>query len=76
MRRAVEAAESATQNGIDADGIAATMLQLRDRNALLEELQQDVARYLRAGQDERIHSRLVRGLERLGEPPTELSVRL
>jgi predicted transcriptional regulator len=76
MRRAVEAAESATQNGTDTDGVAATMLQLRDRNALLEELRQDVARYLHAGQDERMHTRLVRGLERLGQPPTKLSVQL
>jgi CBS domain-containing protein len=76
MRRAVEAAESATQNGTDIDGIAATMLQLRDRNALLEELRHDVARYLHAGQDEHMHTRIVRGLERLGQPPTELSVQL
>jgi CBS domain-containing protein len=76
MRRAVEAAESATQNGTDTDGIAATMLQLRDRNAILEELRQNLARYLHAGQDERLHTLLVRDLERLGQPPTELSVQL
>lgn len=76
MRRAVEAAETATQNGTDTDGVAATLLQLRDRNALLEDLRQDVARYLHAGQDERMHTRLVRDLERLGQPPTEISVQL
>lgn len=76
MRRAVDAAESAIQAGTDTDGVAATMLRLRDRNALLEELRQDVARYLHAGQDERMHTRLVRDLERLGQPPAELSVQL
>jgi CBS-domain-containing membrane protein len=76
MRRAVEAAESATQNGTDTDGIAATMLQLRARNALLEELRLDVARYLHAGQDERMHTRLVRRLERLGQAPIDMSGRL
>ena len=76
MRRAVEAAESATQNGTDTDGVAATMLRLRNHNALLEILRQDVARYLRAGQDERMHTRLVKDLDRLGQPPVELSVQL
>jgi len=76
MRRAVEAAVSATQAGTDTDGVAATMLRLRDRNVLLEDLRQDVARYLHAGQDERMHTRLVKDLDRLGQPPIELSVQL
>jgi CBS domain-containing protein len=76
MRRAVEAAESATQAGTDTDGVAATMLQLRDRNALLETLREDVARYLRAGQDERMHTRLIKELDRLEQVPAELSIPL
>jgi CBS domain-containing protein len=76
MRRAVEAAESATQNGTDTDGVAATMLRLRDRNALLETLRQDVARYLHAGQDERMHTCLVKDLDRLGQQSTEPSFQL
>jgi len=76
LRRAVEAAESATQAGTDSDGVAATMLQLRDRNVLLEELRQDVTRYLRAGQDERMHTRLMKELDRLDEAPVELSAPL
>lgn len=74
MRRGIEAAESATLNGTDANGIAALMLYLHERNALLEELRQDVTRYLRGGQDEQLHMRLLREIDRL-DRQAELSTR-
>jgi hypothetical protein len=46
MRRSIEAANSATLYGTDKDGIAASMLYLNERNALLETLRVDVARYM------------------------------
>src|SRR5450631_2357578 len=48
-------ANSATLDGTDPNGIAAAMLFLNERNALLETLRVDVARYVQAGQDERLH---------------------
>jgi CBS domain-containing protein len=74
MRRVIEAAESATLNGTDADGIAALLLYLYERNALLEELRQDVTRYLRSGQDEQLHGRLLQEIDRL-DRQAELSTR-
>lgn len=74
MRRAIEAAESATLDGTDANGIAALMLYLHERNALLEELRQDVTRYLRSGQDEQLHTRLLQEIDRL-DRQAELSTR-
>ncbi|MGB7740115.1 MAG: CBS domain-containing protein [Steroidobacteraceae bacterium] len=74
MRRAIAAAESATLNGTDADGIAALLLYLHERNALLEELRQDVTRYLRSGQDEQLHTRLLQEIDRL-DRQAELSTR-
>jgi CBS domain-containing membrane protein len=78
MRRAIQSAESMTINGTDPDGVAASMLYLHDRNALLEVLRENVARYLHAGQDERLHTRLVQEIDRLGQPSEarELSVLL
>ena len=55
MRRAIEAAESATLQGTEKDGVAASLLFRRDRNAMLEALRQDVARYLH-GEDARLHT--------------------
>lgn len=77
MRRAIEVAESATLEGTDTDGVAASLLYLRERNAMLEALRQDVARYLH-GQDARLHARLVKHIERLGQSgqETELSIPL
>jgi CBS domain-containing protein len=77
MRRAIEVAESATLEGTDTDGVAASLLYLRERNAMLEALRQDVARYL-LGQDARLHARLVKHIERLGQSgqETELSIPL
>lgn len=65
MRHAIAAAESATLNGTDADGIAALLLYLHERYALLEELRQNVTRYLRSGQDEQLHARLLQDIDRL-----------
>jgi predicted transcriptional regulator len=74
MRRAVEAAVAATQKGNDADGVAAAMLYLQARNALLETLREDITRYLSAGQDEHLHARLLKDLDRLGQASPELLI--
>lgn len=79
MRRAVEAASSAITRGTDPDGIAASMLYLNERNILLETLRVDVTRYLRSGQDERLHSKLLKDLGQLEQRaihPGDLSVPL
>lgn len=78
MRRAVEAAEAAMLHGTDADGVAASMLYLQQRNAGLEALRKNVARYLHGGQDERLHARLVKEVNGLAEPgqETDLAVPL
>lgn len=65
MHHAIEAAKSATLKGADADGIAAAVLQLQERNVLLESLREDVARYLHGGQDHQLHARLLKTLDRL-----------
>lgn len=75
MRRAIESAESVVLNGADTDGVAASMLYLRERNALLEELREKVARYLRGGQEERLHTVLLKDIDRL-EQQAELSMQL
>jgi CBS domain-containing protein len=78
MRRAIEAANTATLDGTDPNGIAAAMLFLNERNALLETLRVDVARYVQVGQDERLHSCLVKDLDKLSQRArqVELSVPL
>jgi CBS domain-containing protein len=75
MRHAVEAARSATRSGADEDGIAAAMLQLHERNILLEALREDMARYLRGGHDQHLHARLLKGLDQL-KRQSELSAPL
>lgn len=72
MRRAIEAANSALLHGTDPDGIAAAMLYLNERNRLLETLRVDVARYIHGGQDERLHSRLVKDLDKLAQRREEI----
>lgn len=74
MRRAIEAAESATLDGTDTNGVAASMLYLYERNSLLEALRQNVARYVHGGQDARLHSRLVKEIDQLGEPGQEIEL--
>jgi len=44
------------------------MLYLHLRNGMLETLRTQIARYLRVGQDERLHASLQRQLERCIEP--------
>lgn len=68
MRGAIEAAQTQTVNGTDANGIAASLLYLHGRNVLLEHLRQQVARYLRGGEDAMMHGKLLRELDRLGQP--------
>jgi acetoin utilization protein AcuB len=68
MRRALQAAEAAVLCGGDTDGVATALLYLHRRNGLLETLRTQIARYLRVGQDERLHSSLHRQLERCAEP--------
>ena len=74
MRRATEAAETATLHGTDTDGVAAAMLYLKERNALLEALRRNVARYIREGQNERLHSSLVKDLDRLAQSGQEVEL--
>ena len=78
MRRAIEAANSATIHGTDSEGIGASMLYLNERIVLLEALRVDVARYVHGGQDERLHSHLVKDLEKLDQRTheAELSIPL
>lgn len=78
MRRAIELANSATLHGTDQDGIAAAMLYLNERNTLLETLRVDVARYVQGGQDEQLHSCLLKDLDKLAErvQKVELSIPL
>lgn len=65
-------------NGTDSEGIAASMLYLNERNVLLEALRVDVTRYVRGGQDERLHSRLIKDLDKLEQRSrgAELSISL
>jgi CBS domain-containing membrane protein len=74
MRRAIEAANSATLHQADLDGIAAAMLYLNERNALLEALRVDVARYVQGGQEERLHSSLVKDLDKLAQRSQEVEL--
>ena len=74
VRHALEAAESATSEGTDTNGIAAWALYLYERNALLEELRLAVTRYLRNGQEEQLHARLLQDIDRL-DSHAELSTR-
>jgi CBS domain-containing protein len=67
MRRAIEAANSATLHRTDPDGVAASMLYLNERNGLLETLRVDVARYINSGQDERLHSNVIKDLDKLAQ---------
>jgi CBS domain-containing membrane protein len=78
LRRSIEAANAAVLAGADADGVAASMLYLNERNAFLEALRVDVARYVRGGQDERLHSKLLRDLDKLEDTArgTEFSIPL
>jgi Mg/Co/Ni transporter MgtE len=61
--------------GVDLDGLAGSMPRLRERNALLEVLRKDVTRYLRGGQDEQLHTQLLRDIDQLGRQ-AELAMRL
>ena len=63
--RAVAAAHGAVASGTDRDGVAALALTLYHRNALLEALRKDVARYLSYGQDAQLHARLLQDLDML-----------
>jgi CBS domain-containing protein len=74
VHRAIEAANSATLRGADPDGIAAFMLYLNQRNALLEALRLDVARYVQGGQDERLHAQLVKDLDKLAQRGEEVEL--
>ena len=65
MRGAIDSAETSVLNGGDTDSVAASMLYLRERNVLLEELRKDVTRFLRGGQDEHLHTLLLKDIDRL-----------
>ncbi len=74
VQRAIEAANAATLRGADPDGVAALMLYLNERNALLEALRVDVARYVQSGQDERLHTQLLKDLDKLAQRGQEIEL--
>ena len=67
LGHAIEAARGSLINGSDEHGVAASALYLHERNALLETLRHDVERYLRNGQDERLHTQLLKDIDKLDQ---------
>jgi len=67
MAHALEAARSALQRGDDGHALSACLLYLHERNMLLEALHHDVKRYMRNGQDERIHTQLLKDIDKLDQ---------
>jgi hypothetical protein len=67
LAHALEAARSALQRGDDRHATAACLLYLHERNCLLETLRHDVERYVRNGQDERIHTLLLKDIDKLDQ---------
>jgi CBS domain-containing protein len=74
MRRAIEAANSATLHKTDPNSIAVSMLYLNERNGLLETLRVDVVRYMQSGQHERLHSHLIKDLDKLAQRAQEVEL--
>ncbi len=63
--RTIAAAHDAIASGTDRDGVAGLALFLYQRNASLEALRNDVARYLKFGHDGQLEARLLKDLDRL-----------
>jgi CBS domain-containing membrane protein len=64
LEMAVQSAREAALAQQDPNGIAQALLYLHQRVAALEDLQRVVRRYLTAGQDEILHSKMVKAVER------------
>ena len=67
LGHALETARTALQRGDDRHAVAACLLYLHERNALLETLRHDTERYVRNGQDERLHTQLLRDIDKLDQ---------
>ncbi len=67
LDHAIETASTALINRTDEHGVAACALYLHERNSLLETLRHDIERYLRNGQEERLHSELLKDIQRLDQ---------
>jgi len=67
LGHALETARSTIQRGNDDHGVAACALYLHERNGLLETLRHNVERYVRNGQDERLHAQLLKDIDKLGQ---------
>ncbi|MES1191807.1 MAG: CBS domain-containing protein [Steroidobacter sp.] len=65
LAHALEAARSALQRGDDGHAIGACLLYFHERNSLLESLRHNVERYVRNGQDERLHTQLLKDIDKL-----------
>jgi CBS domain-containing protein len=66
LRGALDAAERSTVDGTDTQGVGAALLYVQQRNERLEQLRQNVARYLHGGaEDAQLHSRLMKNIELL-----------
>lgn len=67
LSHALETARSSLQRGEDEHGLAACALYMHERNSLLETLRHDVERYVRNGQDERLHAQLLKDIDKLDQ---------
>jgi CBS domain-containing protein len=67
LSHALEHARAKLQNGDDQHGLAACALFMHERGSLLETLRHDVERYVRNGQDERLHAQLLKDIDRLDQ---------
>jgi CBS domain-containing membrane protein len=67
LAHAMEFARAMLQSGTDEHGLAACVLYLNERSGLLETLRHDVERYVRNGQDERLHAQLLKDIDKLDQ---------
>lgn len=67
MSQALEAARESLQRGEDDNGLAACTLYLHERIELLEALRKDAERYMRGGQDEQLHSKLLKDIDHINQ---------
>lgn len=67
LSRVLEAAHETLQRGKDDDGLAAYALYLHERIELLETLRHDTERYMRGGQDEQLHARLLKDIDHINQ---------
>ncbi len=63
MQHALELAEQMREQGKDPDHLSMTLLYLQHKVEVLEQVNSAANEYMRFGQEERQHSRLLRALE-------------